>query len=140
MLSIKEYVDMIRPYLRDIINDNKTQGKLKVDSGNKVINYRTQGEWKIQLSVKINFMFPKDSDEIRTLHTNSGNTEILIGNETNEIIEERLQEQQEGLEKKMRGSNLFFFDSVDLLYYKLHKISLNRGGAYIDSPEWLKKQ
>ena len=92
MLSIKEYVDMIRPYLRDIINDNKTQGKLKVDSGNKVINYRTQGEWKIQLSVKINFMFPKDSDEIRTLHTNSGNTEILIGNETNEIIEERLQE------------------------------------------------
>ena len=37
-------------------------------------------------------MFPKDSDEIRTLHTNSGNTEILIGNETNEIIEERLQE------------------------------------------------
>ena len=92
MLSIKEYVDMIRPYLRDIINDNKTQGKLKVDSGNKVINYRTQGEWKIQLSVKINFMFSKDSDEIRTLLTNSGNTEILIGNETSEIIEERLQE------------------------------------------------
>ena len=44
MLSIKEYVDMIRSYLRDIINDNKTQGKLKVDSGNKVIDYRTQGE------------------------------------------------------------------------------------------------
>ena len=40
----------------------------------------------------------------------------------------------------MRGSNLFFFDSVDLLYYKLHKISLNRGGAYVDPPEWLKKQ
>ena len=40
----------------------------------------------------------------------------------------------------MRGSNfLFFFDSFSLLYYKLHKISLNRGGSYIDSPEWLKK-
>ena len=37
-------------------------------------------------------MFSKDSDEIRTLLTNSGNTEILIGNETSEIIEERLQE------------------------------------------------
>ena len=56
MLSIKVYVDMIRPYLSDIINENKTQGKLKVYSGNKVIDYRTQGEWKIQVSMKINFM------------------------------------------------------------------------------------
>ena len=27
---------MIRPYLRDIMNDHKTQGKWKVHSGNKV--------------------------------------------------------------------------------------------------------
>ena len=32
----------------------------------------------------------------------------------------------------------FVFDSVDLLYYKLHKIILNCGGSYIDSPKWLK--
>ena len=32
----------------------------------------------------------------------------------------------------------YFYDSVDLLYYKLHKIRLNRGGSYIGSPEWLK--
>ena len=31
---------MIRPYLRDIINDHKTQGKRKVHSGNEVINYK----------------------------------------------------------------------------------------------------
>ena len=31
-------------------------------------------------------------------------------------------------------------DSVDLLYYELHIISLNRGGSYIDSPEWLKNK
>ena len=37
----------------------------------------------------------------------------------------------------MRGSK-FVFDSVDLLHYNLHKISLNRGGSYIDSAEWLK--
>ena len=61
MLSIKVYVDMIRPYLSDIINENKTQGKLKVYSGNKVIDYRTQGEWKIQVSMKINFMSSRDS-------------------------------------------------------------------------------
>ena len=39
----------------------------------------------------------------------------------------------------MRGSE-FVFDSTDLLYYKLHKISLNRGGSYIDSPDWMKNK
>ena len=33
----------------------------------------------------------------------------------------------------MKGSE-FVFDSVDLLEYKLNKISLNRGASYIDSP------
>ena len=28
----------------------------------------------------------------------------------------------------------FVFDNVDSLYYKLHKISLNRGESYIDFP------
>ena len=28
-LSVKEYLNMIRPYLRDIINDCKTQGERK---------------------------------------------------------------------------------------------------------------
>ena len=39
----------------------------------------------------------------------------------------------------MRESK-FVFDSVDLLHYDLHKISLNRGGSYIDSPEWLRNK
>ena len=43
-LSIKEYFNMIKPYLRDIINHHKTQGKWKVHSGNEVIYYKTQGE------------------------------------------------------------------------------------------------
>ena len=38
----------------------------------------------------------------------------------------------------MKGSE-FVFDNVDLLYYKLRKISLNGGGSYIDSPKWLNK-
>ena len=39
----------------------------------------------------------------------------------------------------MRGSE-FIFDSVDSLYYNLNKISLSRGGSYIDSPKWLKNK
>ena len=37
----------------------------------------------------------------------------------------------------MRRSD-FVFESVDILYYSLHKISLNRGGSYIDSPDCIK--
>ena len=37
----------------------------------------------------------------------------------------------------MRGSELVY-DSVDALYYNLNKVSLSRGGSYIDSPKRLK--
>ena len=37
----------------------------------------------------------------------------------------------------MKGSD-FEFDGVNFLYYDFNKISLNRGGSYIDSPKWLK--
>ena len=33
-----------------------------------------------------------------------------------------------------------FFDSVNLLHFNLHKISLNRAGSYTDSPKWLKNK
>ena len=39
----------------------------------------------------------------------------------------------------MRGSD-FVSDSVDLLFYYLHRINLKRGKSYIDSPEWLKNK
>ena len=35
---------MIRPYLRDMINDLKTQGEWRIHSGNTIIKHKTQGE------------------------------------------------------------------------------------------------
>ena len=82
----------------------------------------------------------KDSGETRTMHEKSDNVEIMMGSETiEEIFKSFLQRYQEGLEESMRGSGLTF-DSVDALYYDLNKISLSRGGSYIDSPEWLKNK
>ena len=37
-------------------------------------------EWKIQLTMKINFISSKDSNETRTMHTTSESIEIMIGN------------------------------------------------------------
>ena len=91
----------------------------------------------------INFISSKDSDETGTMHTRRNNIEIMMGNERNEITKELfesfLQKRQEGLEKKIRVGK-FFFDSVNLLHYNLHKISLNRGGSYTDSPKQLKNK
>ena len=50
-----------------------------------------------------------------------------------------MEEYQIDLKTKMKRSNLVF-DSIDALYYKLHEISLNRGGSYIYSPEWVKNK
>ena len=118
---------MIRPYLSNIINDHKTQG-----------------EWKIQLTMSINFISSEeDSDEVCTVHTKSDNIEIMMGSETDEIIEELfkslLKRYQEGLEESMRGTE-FIFDRVDALYYNLNEISLSKGGSYIDPPKWLKNK
>ena len=87
-LSVKKYLRMIGPYLSDIINDHKTQEVVKFHSGNKVIDYETNlGEWKIQLLMTINFVpSENDSDEIRAMHIKSDNIYILMGNETDEII------------------------------------------------------
>ena len=67
----------------------------------------------------------------------------MIGHEIDKIIEELfeslLKRYQKGLEESMKRSE-FIFDSVDSLYYKCHRISLNRGGMYIDSSKWLKNK
>ena len=43
-ISLKKYLRMIRPYLSDIINNHKTQGKWRIHSGTKIIELKTQGE------------------------------------------------------------------------------------------------
>ena len=78
-ILIKEYLHMIRPYLSDIINNHKTQGKWIIHSGNTIIKRKTQGEWKIQLTMEVNFISSKkDSDEIHTMRTKSDNIEIMM--------------------------------------------------------------
>ena len=105
-------------------------------------DYKSKGEWKIQLTAEINFTSLKpDSDETCIMHTKSDNTEIMIGSDTNEVIKELfksfLQIYQEGLQEKLKSSD-FEFDGIHLLYYDFNKISLNRGGSYIESAKWIK--
>ena len=62
----------------------------------------------------------------------SDNIKIMMGSETNDIIEDfckSVQKYQEKLEESIKGSE-FVFGSVDLLYYHLQKISLKRSRSY----------
>ena len=72
-LSIKDYLDEIKPYLSDIKND-----------------HTTQGDWKIHLTMIINFFSSKDSEETRTMYSPSDDIEVIMDSETDEIIEEVL--------------------------------------------------
>ena len=53
-LSIEQYLDVIKPYLSDLINDHKA---IETSSN----------EWKIQINLHINFVSSNHTGEIRTL-------------------------------------------------------------------------
>ena len=132
---------MIRPYLRDMINDHKTPMKLP----NKVIDSENKfGEWKIQLKMLINCVSSKIFEETRTMYSPSNNIEILMGSETENIIDELFKSLLQRFQKSRETSNNregeLIHENVDLLYYYLQKISLTRGKSYIKSPKWLENK
>ena len=76
------------------------------------------------------------------MHSKSDNIEIINSDVTDEIIEKlfnSLKNRHQNNLQLMRGSE-FVFDYIQLLYYKCHKINLNHGGSYIDSPDWIKNK
>ena len=77
---------MIKSYLGDIINNHKTCRLERYHSGNKTWVEETCSKWKVQLTMAINFISSKDSDETRTMHIKSNNVEIMMGSKTDEII------------------------------------------------------
>ena len=106
-------------------------------------NKRRIGEWKIQLVLKINFISSKNFNDVRDMHSKSDNVEIMMGVDTQEIIEKLFeslfQRYQKGLEESMKGVD-FVFDYVESLNYIFHKIDLKRCRSYIETPEWIKKK
>ena len=70
ILTFEEYLALIVPYLRELIND-----------------YKSKSEWKIQLTAQINFISLRPgSDETRVMHTRSVNEEFMNGSDMDEII------------------------------------------------------
>ena len=109
-LSVKQYLYKIMLYLRDIINDHKA-----IRNESK--------EWKIQITMHVNFISSKDTGEIRTIFARSDNEEIRLGNETDDIIKELFNSFLNNYQEEeiiLRKGSDFIFESVDFLSYSVH--------------------
>ena len=114
------------PYLSDLINDHKAKNESK--------------EWKIQITIHVNFISYKDTRETPIIFVRRDNKEIRLGNKTDDIIKELFESflnNYQNEEAILRNGSGFVFETVDLLSYNFHKISLKRGKSYIKSPEWV---
>ena len=65
----------------------------------------------------------------------------MIGSETEEITEKLimslLQKYQDNLQNKMKDSD-FIFNAINYLFYDFNRVSISKGGSYIESPKWPK--
>ena len=110
IINLKEYLNLIDKYLRELLEE-----------------YKQKEEWKVQLTIEVNFISLKPgSDETRIMYTRSDNIEIIFDDDNDDIIEQlfesSLQKYEENLQNKMRGSE-FEFDGVNFLYYDLIKLA-----------------
>ena len=101
-LRFNEYLELIKPYLYDLINV-----------------YKAKGEWKLQLSAEISFVSQKPgSNENRVMYTRSTPEEFMTGSEREEVAENLimsiLQKYQDNLQNKMKGSD-FIFNGINYL-------------------------
>ena len=109
---------------------------------NIIIDLQNSDARKIQLTIAFNFISSKASIEEHVMHSSIGNKKFTPYSNSNDVIDKLCKSlrsrYQENLQASMNGRD-FIFDSAQLMYYKSHKVNFIRGGSYIDSPDWIKK-
>ena len=69
-LSVKQYLNKITAHLYDSINDYRIARRV----------------WKIQISMRVNFISSKGTGQTRTIYVQSNNVKIIWGNDTDNIL------------------------------------------------------
>ena len=130
-LSPKEYLNMIKPYLRDLINEhiptmelnNNNNTDNNNDNNNNTDNYNNnnRAEWKIQLTMQNSCISTRNFEETRTIFTKSEPVEIFMGVNTNDVIDRLfntlLQRFQHAQETSYYRESESIPDNVELLYH-----------------------
>ena len=98
ILSLKEYLNLIEKYLRELLEE-----------------YKQKGEWKVQLTIEVNFISLKHgSDETRIMYTRSDNIEIMFGDDNDNIIEQLFESLLKKYEENLQNDNKCFQYAVTL--------------------------
>ena len=125
-MSLDEYLNKTKPYLRNII-----------------IDLQNSDTWKIQLAIAIIFTSSKNAEEECVTNSRSDNIKFTSCSDVNEVVHELFEplrsRYQRNLGTLMKKSDLIF-DSVHLMYYTCHNTNFRGDGSYIDSPDWIKKK
>ena len=129
---------MIKPYLTDLINNNKPLEELNDEEDN---NDTERGEWKVQPVMQINCISTKDFEDTRTIYSASKPVEVFMGSDTNNVIDRlfntTLQRFQEAIKTSNDGRSEFTHESVVWLQYYFQKIDIRGTESYINSRELL---
>ena len=143
-LSPKEYLNVIRPTLRDLINEHKPTAELNNNNNNNSNNNNNNNngaEWKTQLTMQNSCISAKSFEETRTIYTKSEPAKIFMGSDTKDVNDKlfnallkRFQNVQETSNE--RGSECIPH-SVVLLYCHFQRIDIRRAESYIISPDWI---
>ena len=104
----EEYLNMIKTYLRDLINDHKPMAESINEENDSDAD---RAEWKIQLVMQNSCISTRNFEETRTIYSASEPVEIFMGSDTEDIdtlfntILQRFQQAQEN--QMIKEANLF---------------------------------
>ena len=71
ILSVRQYLNKITPQLYDLINNDRIARRV----------------WKIEISMRVNFISSKDTGETRTIYVWSDNVRIMWSSDTDDILD-----------------------------------------------------
>ena len=100
-----------------------------------------RAEWKIQLTMQNSCISTRGFEETLTIYTKSEPVEILIGSDTEDVIDKLfntlLQRFQCAQETSNERGSEFIPDSVELLFYHFQRIHIRRAEPYAMPPDWI---
>ena len=70
-LSLDEYLNKLKPYMRNII-----------------VDFQNSDTWKIQVTIATNFIYSKEAEEECVMHSRNNNIELTSYNDVNKIDDE----------------------------------------------------
>ena len=107
----------------------------------ELINNHKNNEYKIQLSIGVNFINITGEENTHTFYVKSDNEEIRLSSNTNNFVKKLFNtflNNHQNEEQILRNESYSICESVDVDHF--HKIDLKRGSSYINSPKWIKNK